>query len=131
MAARLVLLILGAFHIVNGLFMLFAPGAWYVAVPGVVQSGPMNHHFIADIGLAFLASGTGLIYGIRRGAAAFAVAGAAWPALHALLHIRGWVQHGFPTVLNVALSDTVGVVLVGVLGVIAAWMKSRKEGVFG
>jgi|SRR5215469_1764564 len=128
MATRLILLILGAFHIVNGVFMLFAPDAWYVAVPGVMQTGPMNHHFIADIGLAFIASGAGLIYGVRRGAAAFAIAGATWPALHALLHIWGWVQHGFPADAHVALSEAVGVVLLSALGLFAAWMKSREEG---
>lgn len=46
MAVRAMLLILGVFHLANGAFMLAAPHAWYMAVPGVVDTGPLNHHFL-------------------------------------------------------------------------------------
>jgi len=128
MITRLTLLILGLFHIANGVWMVLAPMSWYAAIPGVAASGPLNHHFVADIGLAFVASGAGLAIGARRGAAAFAMAGATWPVLHALLHIRGWLQHGFPTQADVALSESVGVVLVGAIGALAAWHNARAEG---
>lgn len=130
MIVRLALILLGVLHIVNGGWMLLAPDAWYAAVPGVSMTGPINHHFTADIGLAFIASGAGLALGARRGAAAaiFAIAGATWPALHALLHISGWIEHGFPMRADIAVSEGVGVVLVGVLGAIAAWARA-KEGV--
>jgi len=131
MAVLVVLLLLGLVHIVNGGWMLLAPDSWYATIPGVGMTGPINHHFIADIGLAFVASGAGLALGARSGVAAaiYAIAGATWPALHALLHVYGWLEHGFPTQADVALSETVGVVLVGALGVIAAWARARKEGV--
>jgi len=122
------LVLLGFFHLANGLFMLFAPESWYAAVPGVSATGPMNHHFIQDIGFAFIASGTGLALGARQHAAAFAVAGAVWPALHALLHVIGWLQMGFPADMNAALSEAVGVVLVGALGVFLAGMRIREKG---
>jgi hypothetical protein len=118
MFIRAGLILLGLIHLGNGSWMLVAPDGWYAAVPGVSMTGPINHHFIADIGLAFVASGVGLLLGARdmRTAGAFAVAGATWPALHALLHLWGWLQMGFPATAAVAVSESVGVVLVGGLG---------------
>ncbi len=131
MAVRLMLLILGTFHLLNGLYMLAAPMAWYMAVPGVSASGPLNHHFIADIGLIFVASGTGLILGARKGlrAAVWATAGAAWPALHAVLHIWGWFANGFPATGPLIASEVLGVVGIGALGVALAFARNRQEGV--
>jgi hypothetical protein len=125
------LLILGAFHLLDGLIMLAAPMAWYMAVPGVSASGPLNHHFIADIGLIFVASGAGLILGARVGAraAVWAMAGAAWPALHALLHIWGWFARGFPATGSLIASEVFGVVGVGALGVALAYARNKQEGV--
>lgn len=131
MAVRVMLLILGAFHLLNGASMLAAPMAWYMAVPGVSASGPLNHHFIADIGLIFVASGAGMILGARTGlrAVTLAAAGAAWPALHALLHIRNWFAHGFPTTGPLIASEVFGVVGLGALGVALAWARNKQEGV--
>jgi hypothetical protein len=130
MAVRAMLLILGVFHLANGAFMLAAPHAWYMAVPGVADTGPLNHHFIADIGLAFLASGAGLALGAleRPWAAAIAIAGSAWPALHALLHIWGWLAHGFPSALPVTNSELFGVVGIGILGVALGWARAKQHG---
>ena len=131
MAVRIMLLILGVFHLLNGLYMLAAPMAWYMAVPGVSASGPLNHHFIADIGLVFVASGAGLILGARKGprAAVWAAAGAAWPALHALLHIWGWFAHGLPAIGPLIASEVLGVVGIGALGMALAWARNKQEGV--
>lgn len=128
MATRLMLLILGAFHFVNGLWMLAMPMAWYAAIPGVRDTGPLNHHFVADIGLAFLASGAGLALGALRRpwAGAMAVAGATWPALHALLHVWGWLAHGFPTAPPVIISELIGVVGIGILGAVLAWARVKQ-----
>jgi hypothetical protein len=130
MVTRLILVLLGLLHLANGLWMLTAPEAWYAAVPGVTMTGPLNHHFIQDIGLAFLASGAGLALAFRPGAvvAALALAGATWPMLHALLHIWGWLAHGFPADTPVAMSEVVGVVLVSAVGFVLAWMNARREG---
>ena len=129
MFVRAGLILLGLLHLGNGLWMLIAPDGWYAAVPGVSMTGPINHHFIADIGLAFVASGAGLLLGARnmRTAGAFAVAGAAWPALHALLHLWGWVHMGFPATAAVTVSESVGVVLVGALGAALAWLRFAQQ----
>src|SRR5881398_3514893 len=95
MAIRLILLLLGVFHLVNGLWMVVSPHGWYAGIPGVSMTGPSNDHFIADIGLAFIASGIGMVMGFaaRTINAAFALAGSVWPMLHALLHIWVWIGH--------------------------------------
>jgi hypothetical protein len=129
MAVRILLLLLGVFHLGNGLWMLAAPDAWYAAIPGVRETGPLNHHFIADVALAFIASGFGLVLGstARRSAAAFAAAGAAWPVLHAVLHIWGWVMHGFPPTAALILSEGIGVVGIGALGAVLAWARQQGD----
>ncbi|MDN5289657.1 MAG: hypothetical protein JWR38_5936 [Mucilaginibacter sp.] len=58
--------IFGAGLAANGLFMLVAPEAWYVAVPGVTATGPFNQHFIRDIGLIFVLLGGGFAWGAAR-----------------------------------------------------------------
>ncbi len=131
MLSRGLLGLLGLFHLLNGLTMLFAPEAWYAAVPGVSMTGPINHHFITDIGLAFIASGAGMMVGIQLGkmAATLALAGATWPALHALFHVWGWLADGFPHDSRVAIFEVVGVVLVSFLGLALAAMRAWQEGV--
>ena len=126
---RLGLVILGLFHLGNGLFMIAAPDSWYAAVPGVIQTGPMNHHFIVDIGLAFMASGAFMILGTRERMAAFALAGATWPALHALFHVWEWIADGIPADTHIMASDAVAVMGVSFLGFALAWLRARKEGV--
>ncbi len=129
MTVRLLLVVLGLFHILNGLAMLAAPETWYALVPGVTGTGPANGHFIRDIGMAFVASGAMLALGARAGraAAALAGAGAAWPALHALIHIWSWLTMGFPSDPPVAISEAAGVAGFAVLGVILAWLRTRGE----
>jgi hypothetical protein len=129
MMVRALLLLLGLLHVANGLFMLVAPAGWYASVPGVTASGPFNPHFVLDIGMAFVASGAGLMLGARKGASAaiFALAGAAWPALHGLIHVDGWLMHGFPHDPRVAASEAVGVVGLAALGVALAWLRLRGE----
>lgn len=127
MIVRALLLLVGLLHMANGLYMLIAPADWYASVPGVTMTGPFNPHFVLDIGMAFVASGAGLMLGARPKAAMLAVAGAAWPALHALIHIDGWVMHGLPADSRIAASEAVGVVGLGALGVVLAWLRLRGE----
>jgi hypothetical protein len=128
MAVRL-LLALGAVHVANAFVMIAAPASWYAAVPGVAMTGPFNPHFIRDIGFAFLASGAGLMLGARKGrhAAVLAGAGAAWPALHGLFHVYGWIAEDFRAELEMAVAEVFGVVLPGALGVILAWLRIKGE----
>jgi hypothetical protein len=130
MFVRGMLALFGLFHLLDGLYMLIAPHEWYASVPGVAATGPINHHFITDIGFAFAASGVGMMIGFREGrtAAAFALAGATWPALHALFHLWGWISEGVPRDTDILLSEAVGVMLIGFLGVTFAWFRMRRAG---
>ena len=73
----------------NGLVMLGFPVDWYATVPGVIDVGPFNPHFIRDIGVAYLVSGAALVWLAVTPAARLlaAQAGAAFLALHALIHL--------------------------------------------
>lgn len=131
MFSRLGLCAVGLIYLVNGAWMIAAPNGWYWAIAGVAATGPMNPHFMADIGLAFLASGVGLLMGLRAGAtaAAFAVAGATWPVLHALFHVWLWLAHGFPRAADIAAIEVISVVGPAALGAALAFIRARQEGV--
>jgi hypothetical protein len=72
----------------NGVFMLAAPDAWYLAVPGVTATGPFNQHFLRDIGLIFLLMGAGFLAGAARPQWRILLwaAPTVWLSGHALFH---------------------------------------------
>ena len=129
MITRILLFIIGLANLINGAFMLVAPGVWYAVVPGVAETGPLNPHFVYDIGMAFIASGAFMMAGARTGrtGAVLAFAGATWPVLHALIHVRGWLMNGFPSDTHAAMSEVVGVVVLSVLGAVLAWLRLKGE----
>lgn len=131
MLVRLILLLIGIAYMATGAWMLISPDGWYGAVPGVPLTGPNNHHFVSDIGMAYLASGVDLALALRPGVvgAAFALAGATWPLLHAGLHLWGWIAHGVPARPDVAITEGVGVILVGGVGFVLAAVRAHKSGV--
>ncbi len=50
--------IIGLLNMLNGLWMLLAPESWYHSVPAAVpDTGPLNLHFVRDIGAAFTTIG--------------------------------------------------------------------------
>lgn len=69
--------------------MLVAPALWYERFPGVVDSGPLNHHFVRDLGCAFLVAGGSLFYAAikPRNASSLVIAAAALLSLHATIHL--------------------------------------------
>jgi hypothetical protein len=81
--------VMGALALMNGIFMLAAPGNWYFAVPGVTTTGPFNQHFIRDIGLIYLLIGTLFLAGAAK--PQFRVLWwtipTVWLSGHALFHI--------------------------------------------
>ena len=80
--------LLGLLLAATGVFMLVDPAAWYGAVPGVAMTGPLNPHFVRDVGCAYLATGAALIwFAVDRRARAAAFAGGVFLALHALVHL--------------------------------------------
>jgi hypothetical protein len=44
----------------NGLLMLLDPAGWYALAPGVPETGPLNLHFVRDIGCAYILTGLAL-----------------------------------------------------------------------
>ena len=127
MAVRLLLFILGLFHAANGFAMLSFPQSWAASVVHQPAPSHLEFHFIADIGMAFLASGAALLWSARRGPAfaPWAVAGASWPALHALIHVRKWIVDGPPATTGDLLSEGFGVIVVGVAGLLLARMRFK------
>jgi hypothetical protein len=85
---RIIAAIFALLTVLDGTMMLFAGASWYASVPGVVETGPYNPHFIQDIGVAFLAAGLALAARAWRPVYwPAAVAGAGFLAAHALIHL--------------------------------------------
>lgn len=85
---RWIAAILAVLNVANGLVMLFASSAWWNSVPGVPDTGPFNLHFVQDVGVAFLMAGLALAARAWRPALwPAAVAGAGFPAAHAVIHL--------------------------------------------
>ena len=86
----LLLILIGATHVINGLAMYFAPSAWFFRlVPGVPETGAFNAHLVVDGGSFFIPIGVGLLIASRdprRHIVAIGVAAGAG-LLHSLLHI--------------------------------------------
>ena len=80
--------VLGLALAANGLFMLYDPAGWYGLVPGVPDTGPLNPHFVRDIGCAYAVSGGALVWlAFDARARPAALAGAAFLSLHAVVHV--------------------------------------------
>ncbi len=52
----------GATNVGNGLWMLFFVDNWFTTLPGVHDTGPINRHFVHDVGLVYLLAGLALIW---------------------------------------------------------------------
>ena len=67
----------------NGLWMLAAPLNWFTTVPGVVDSGPFNDHFVRDVGIVYALSGVAFLQLARgiEGARPYAMPVAIWSRL--------------------------------------------------
>jgi hypothetical protein len=122
---RTLLAALAVYYGANGLFMLAAPEAWYHAVPGVTGTGPMNPHFIRDIGLGFLAATAGLALAARRRAPAILLVPAlVFLAGHAGLHVAEMAVDG--AALGPALRDIALIVVPALLPLAAYWRERRR-----
>jgi hypothetical protein len=53
----------GLGNLANGLWMLADPAGWYTTLPAAVPDfGPLNEHFVRDIGSTFTMLGIGLLW---------------------------------------------------------------------
>ena len=86
---QILLFLVALFSIIFGIFMLWDPYGWYQAVPTVRFTGPPNPHFIRDIGLAYLMTGTMLGYAAWYPQSRWlaALTGTLWLSGHGIFHI--------------------------------------------
>lgn len=87
---RIVLSLFALGSLGNGVWMLADPAGWYTDLPAAVpDTGPLNTHFVRDIGSAFLVMGTGLLVAAFRPALRLPLVALTslfyW--LHALVHV--------------------------------------------
>ncbi|MCC6766152.1 MAG: hypothetical protein IT293_15950 [Deltaproteobacteria bacterium] len=85
-----IFLLSGLGNLVNGLWMLADPAHWYVTLPAAVPDfGPLNEHFVRDIGSAFAMLGLALVWGAARAEVRLPVLVLVtlFNALHALVHV--------------------------------------------
>src|SRR5512145_3182814 len=77
-------------NLANGLWMLADPPHWYATLPAAVPDfGPLNEHFVRDIGCAFFLIGVALAVAafVPRWRLFACLAAAGFYGLHALVHI--------------------------------------------
>lgn len=85
-----IFLVSGLGNLANGLWMLAAPAHWYATLPAAVPDfGPLNEHFVRDIGSAFTMLGLALLWGAGRVAVRVPVLALVtlFNAFHALVHV--------------------------------------------
>ncbi len=124
---RTLLLILAVYQGANGAVMLTAPEFWYGIVPDADHTGPLNTHFIRDIGLGFLAAAAALVIAMREELRAIALI----PALiflggHAGLHAVEMIAHGSSGAA--ALRDITTIVIPAFLPLIALRQRGASRG---
>lgn len=113
------------FLILNGGFMIIDPKTWYEVVPGVINTGFYNQHFIRDIGIVQLFLGIAFAVGWFRSKERLILWGVAtlWLIAHAIFHV--WeVVVGIcgPSAL---LRDFAAVSLPAIIGIIAILTNRR------
>lgn len=85
--------VLGIFalsNLFNGVWMLADPAHWYQNLPAAVPDfGPLNEHFVRDIGCIYFLMGTALALGavVPRWRVAACAMTAMFSVLHAIVHV--------------------------------------------
>lgn len=118
---------LALFHGLNAAVMWSLPRVWYDTIPGVVETGGFNTHFVRDIALVFALSGAALWAGARQDNRSLALFGAGWPVMHALFHLWIWGMHRGAALDLVAFTNLLGIQLPGWLGLWMAVRLPRRE----
>lgn len=116
MLRRVIAAALALLHGGNGVFMLSDPAGWlsFVIARPITQTPP-GVHFIYDVGWAFLASALGfLLFALKPKQWGAAAIGAAFPLLHALMHVVEMLQGHTPR-LGFDLAAIVAPAVLGVL----------------
>jgi hypothetical protein len=118
--------LLGLALVANGLIMLTLPAIWYAHVPGVVDTGPFNAHFVREIGAAYLICGLALMwFAMRPVVRPAAQIGAAFLAVHALIHL--WDTAAGCAAVEQLLVDVPTVLLPPALAIWITWSPSASD----
>lgn len=90
---RYLLWLVGATSVLNGIAMYFTPGDWFAAVPGVIETGPFNGHFVRDVGAAYVMTGVAVILAVQLRACRLPllVVASIFSAGHAARHVIEWL----------------------------------------
>jgi hypothetical protein len=89
----------GVFNLANAVWMLLDPAGWYAGLPAAVpDTGPLNEHFVRDIGSAFAVMGAGMLMAAFRPAlrAPLLALVSLFYLLHALVHVTDTVAGRLP-----------------------------------
>ena len=97
---KIVLWLFALLNLANGLWMLADPSGWYSGIPAAVpDTGPLNEHFVRDIGATFVTLGLALYWAGLRPAFRAPLVGvvALFLSLHALVHVYDTLRGLLPT----------------------------------
>ena len=119
---KILTFILAAAMAANGVFMFIDPPTWYAAVPGVPATGPLNYHFVRDIGIAYFTAGAALAWSAAGGGWRVSALAALFLGGHALLHFGETI---FGHHHDVILNELAAVHLPAILAVVITLMQRR------
>lgn len=127
-AARSVAAILGTPLVFVAVWMVFAPGGWFHAFPGVTLSGPFNPHLVRDLGIAFGIAGAGLVWSALRplGALPIVLAASAFLVGHAGIHVAETISG--PSGHHGVAADALTVYAPAALALVCALLWRRHAG---
>ncbi len=119
---RCVLGILAVGNLLNGAWMLIAPSHWYYHLPAAVpDSGPLNVHFVRDIGSAYFACGVALALAVILPSARLALllTVTTFYGFHALVHLFDIAKGHLP--ISHVYIDIPGVFIPVLILILVTW----------
>jgi hypothetical protein len=123
------LVVFGLGNLANAAWMLADPAGWYAGLPAAVpDTGPLNIHFVRDIGSAFAVMGAALLVAAARPALRVPMLAAVslFYVLHALVHVTDTIAGRLPP--SHWAIDMPGVYVPAVLMLAVTWAASRARG---
>jgi len=122
-----VLAVLGLGNVANAAWMLASPGGWFTGLPAAVPDfGPLNEHFVRDIGSAFLTLGVALLWAafVPRWRVPLVAPVTLFYVLHALAHVFDTTR-GLVGAEHWAI-DLPGVYLPALVMIALLWIVARR-----
>ena len=123
-----VLIGLAVLNLGNGAWMLADPAGWYHNLPAAVpHTGPLNEHFVRDIGSVFVMMGVALVWAALSPPARLPLVAmvALFNALHALVHVVDTLRGRLPA--SHWAIDFPGVYLPTLIAVVVTGLLARRR----